>query len=158
MASSPIFAHVATPSPAVPSSPDTKLKARTAKRLKKMEKAMEDHEEDIKTEIANLREGFEELERRRQMDSVRAAVRHEIIFSALKTIHEEIGKLKEDKEPPAGASPRIGSKQQQEGRKNLEQCIAKYTQDMERGVRVEQVKVAGKLCASYSEALFKTYI
>lgn len=160
MASSPILGQPATPCPDT-SKVDSDHKARVAKRLKLMEEAMEDHEKHVKAELETLKEGFEELERRRQLDATRAAVRHEILFEALKRIHEEVSKLKhDDSGPPAGgaASPQPTGKKLQEGRKNMERCLEQYTLDMENATKPEQVRAAGKLCTKYSDSLFKTYI
>lgn len=157
MDSSPGFSPAATPCPNGPTAA-TKHKAGLSKRRKDLGKRVEDQESDIKDELSNLRTTLEELERRRHMDAVRAAVRHEIVFGALKKILEEIHKLKEDGELPDGGTPGSSKKKNQEGRKNLERCLEQYTRAMEGGVKLEQVREAGKLCVSYSDSLFRMYM
>ncbi|KAK1770241.1 hypothetical protein QBC33DRAFT_530520 [Phialemonium atrogriseum] len=167
MASSTIFSK-ATASPA-PSTPGTSSKTKVARRLRELDEALGDHKNFVNLELESIKEGLEELERRRQLDSARAAVRHEILFGALKKIHEEMskmkGEIKGDQEPGpgVGASPRAGGKKPHEsrnsaeGRKNLERCLGQYTQHMETARTVGQVKETGKLCTDYSESIFKTY-
>lgn len=149
-----------TLNPASPSSEATMSnkmsRARMARRLGELGQTIQGHDNHVKLELKNIKEGLEELERRRELDAARAAVRHDILFSALKKIHEEFRKLKAEPEPPVGASPQSASKKPRDGRKNLERCLVQYTQDLEAATTVHEVKNAGKLCADYSEAILRT--
>ena len=157
-------------SPESPESPDSRAsidsptlqvkkgKRSVRERLSLLDKTAETQHEQIRSELADIKGGLEELERRRQVDSARAAIRHEILINALKRVYEDMSRpSKGEIEAPGGESPQ-GRKNIREGRKNLERCLGQYMQRMDDADQVKEVVDAGKLCKKYSEALFKTYI
>ncbi|KAK3690073.1 hypothetical protein B0T22DRAFT_491389 [Podospora appendiculata] len=140
----------------------------TTKQLKKLNKNLENHAETVKKELELLKKNVTALELRQQRDEIRAAFRHEILFSTLKKILHDINQSElRDKtragiaaDETAGDSPKPGKKTKsgKQARKTMDQLLKGYTEDMNKAFTVDEVRKLGQLCIQYAEDLFKICI
>ena len=106
---------------------------------------------------------------------IRAAIRHDIIFDALKKISEDVNQIRsnskrivadmtDDDEEVPGSTEKNNSKkkikkaQPPGARKMMEKLLSGYMVQMNDAATVEEVKTTGDVCKQYAEDLIKTYI
>ncbi|KAM7192455.1 hypothetical protein V8F33_008330 [Rhypophila sp. PSN 637] len=142
---------------------------------------------EAKAEIASLRESIQVLEERIQRNEMRAAVRHDMIFDALKKISQDVNKIRDSSNAiPNSSESKSGSidmgnspppnkkfkrsrspgpeKATQKAehaaaaRETMVRCLKTYTEDLNNASTFEEVKKRGDLCKKYAESLFKDFI
>ncbi|KAK4213138.1 hypothetical protein QBC37DRAFT_400860 [Rhypophila decipiens] len=137
-------------------------------------------------EIASLRESIRVLEERIQRNEMRAAIRHDMIFDALKKISQDVGTIRSNSNAIPGLSesmsgsvdmgsspppnkkikrsrspgPEKASQKAEHtaaARQTMIRCLKTYTEDLNSASTFEEVKKCGDLCNKYAESLFRDY-
>ena len=115
----------------------------------------------LKAQLTEIQKQLTAMELSRQIHERRAAIRQDMIFTAIKKMSEELTGLNRQYRAANGiaednnASP---SRERQNGRKTLKHCLAMFLQQLESAKNMGELEEAGKLCVVYTEDLFKTYI
>ncbi|KAL2163586.1 hypothetical protein VTH06DRAFT_5644 [Thermothelomyces fergusii] len=129
-----------------------------------------------KKEIKALRTDIARLHERLDREELRAAFRHSMLFNSLTKLAGDVGMLSGEvalllrgcgwEQAEGGDQPTDGAgqdsrqrttKNMQQSRKTLEQCLRKYTEDMNRAESKDDVAKYGGLVVKYAGDLFKTF-
>lgn len=176
-----------TPGPGKGSGSSIKDLKTVTKRLKSLDDRLSTYPQTLQKELASLKENIHALEERTQRNEIRAAIRHDIIFDALKKISQDVNQIRDDSHKRAAVeitddegdgssqvlgstekvlkrkikvpmSPGRGKTQNSAARKTMERCLNQYMDKMNNAASVDEVKQTGSLCKQYAEDLIKTYI
>lgn len=157
-----------TPGPGKGSVKDLKT---VTKRLKSLDDQLTAYPENLKNELVTLKKTIHALEERTQRNEIRAAIRHDIIFDALKKISEDVNQIRssskrmaaemtDDEEELPGSVEKSNSKKKikKSQKSTIEMLLSRFTEQMNEAATVEEVKETGVLCKKYADDLIKTYI
>ena len=173
-----------TPGPGKSSAASVKDLKTVTKRLQSLDDRLGAYPKTLQKELASLKDSIHALEERTQRNEIRAAIRHDIIFDALKKISQDVNQVRSeslkraaaematDDEGGEGSSTVLGSGEKiskrkikvpkspgkNQARKTMERCLNQYMDKMNNAVSVDEVKQTGSLCKQYAEDLIKTYI
>ncbi|KAK3321943.1 hypothetical protein B0H66DRAFT_552979 [Apodospora peruviana] len=137
--------------------------------------------------LADFKRDILAVEERSQRNEARAAIRHQILFAALKKISRDVNQIKaanavvsyskdsdadaaaagtpggETPHPKRPKSPVLAKRKSMSlsdptARSTMERLLAQYMEKMDQAATVDEVRETGKLCIKYAVDLIKTYL